>query len=129
MAIAKPVPVDWEAIARANADLQERLFNEGVHLVYDLDGDTLFVDIGEGGPAITKHLLAGMYVRIDPDTFRILGCTVLAFASEFLAKNKLARKAFPDAMTALKAGGGKVDWKGQEATRVLPLFEGALTVA
>ncbi len=123
MVTAKPTPLDTQQIMAANADLQDRLFNEGVHLVYDEDGDTLLIAIGEGKLAITKSSVGGVYLRVEPETFKILGCTILAFASDFLAKNKLMRKAFPDALTAMKASDGKIDLVGKDAQKAKALFE------
>lgn len=123
----KPTPLDMGQVSRANFDLAERLFNEGVHLVYDEDGDTLLMTIGEGKPAIATPVLDGIYFRIEPETYKILGFTIIAFASDLLANNKLVRKLFPNAPEAFEKSGGVIEWKGQQAQRIKPVFEFALS--
>ena len=127
MVAGSPTPISNKHIAMANVDLQERLFKEGVTLVYDEDGDTLLITIGESVAAITKQMVDGIYIRVEPTTYKIVGCTILAFASDLLAKNKLIRKAFPNALETLKASGGTITLVGEKAERTKPLFEGALS--
>jgi hypothetical protein len=124
---SKPTPLDGEQISKANLDLAERLFNEGVYITYDDDGDTLFITIGQGQPAITTHVVGGIYLRIQPETLKIVGCTVIAFASDLLANNKLIRKLFPNALESFKGTDGTIEWKGQKARRMLPVFEVAMS--
>jgi len=124
----RPTPLNGEQIARANLDLAERLFNEGVHLVYDEDGDTLLATIGEGKQAITTPLIGGIYFRIEPETFKIVGCTVIAFASDLLANHKLLREAFPNALQAFKQSGGVIEWHGQQARKIMPVFMLAMSL-
>lgn len=123
----KPTPLDGEQMSRANLDLTERLFYEGVRLVYDEDGDTLLVTIGQEQPAITTHVIDGVYLRIHPETLKIVGCTVIAFASDLLANNKLIRKLFPDALKTLRESGGTIEWEGYQARRIMPVFEFAMS--
>jgi len=125
--VDRPNQLDSERISRANLDLAERLFNEGVHLVYDEDGDTLFLTIGEEQPQINVHVMDGVYFGVHPETLKFVGCTVLAFASDFLANNKLIRKAFPNAMEAFRVNDGVIEWKGQDAQRVKSAFDLVMT--
>lgn len=119
----EPQTLDQDLIARANLDLAERLFKGGVEFVYDEDGDTLFVTIGAGANAITKHVVDGVYARIDPETLKIVGCTLLAFESDLLANNKLLRKLFLDGFQSLRESGDRIVWEGAEAAKTKPLFE------
>ncbi|MCI0441496.1 MAG: hypothetical protein L0177_20530 [Chloroflexi bacterium] len=122
----KPDKLDIEQIARANLDISERLFTEGVHLIYDEDGDTLFLTIGEEQPQINVHVIDGVYYGVHPETLKLVGCTIIAFASDFLANNKLFRRAFPKAIELFRANNGVIEWKGQDAQRLKPAFDFAL---
>ena len=125
--VDSPTPLDSELIGQANLDLAERLYSEGVFITYDEDGDTLLITIGQGQPAITTHVVDGIYVRIHPETLKVVGCTVIAFASDLLANNKLMRKLFPDALKAFEENGGVIEWKGPQAQRMAPVFEAVLS--
>ena len=119
--------LDHEAVARANADLSERLFREGVSITYDEDGDTLLIDIGEGGEAIADHVVDGLYIRLDPLTLKVVGCTAIGFASDALEHNRAFRKLFQGDFDHFRGAGGKGEWRGAEAQRVTPLFGAALS--
>ena len=123
----KPIQLNSEQITKANLDLYERLFNEGVHLVYDEDGDTLFLTIGESQPQVNVHVIEGVYFCVHPETLRIVGFTILSFASDLLANNKLLRKAFPDALTELKKNDGVIEWNGLDAQKIKPVFDLVMT--
>jgi hypothetical protein len=123
----KPTPLDQDQLAKANLGLAERLFYEGVHLVYDDDGDTLLITIGEGAPAISTPVLDGLYLRIHPETLEVVGCTVVAFSSDFLANNKLLRKLFPNALKILAEHDGVIEWRGLQAQKMLPVFAAAMS--
>lgn len=118
-----PKELDGEGIAKANVDLAERLLNEGVSIAYDEDGDTLFLTIGEGGEAVSDQMVDGIYFRINPDTLKVVGCVIVAFKSDILANNKLARKLFQEGFEKLRQQGGSVQWDGLQAMKVQPLFE------
>lgn len=51
------VEIPWAEISQANPNFSDRLFSEGVRPVYDEDGDTLIIVIGEGGVSLTKHAI------------------------------------------------------------------------
>ena len=87
-------------VATANLDLAERLFNEGVHVVY---------------------------ICVHPETLKIVGFTILSFASDLLANNKLIRKAFPDALALLKKNDGVIEWNGPDAQKIKPVFDLVMT--
>ena len=123
----KPTQLNSEQITKANLDLAERLFNEGVRLVYDEDGDTLFLNIGESQPQINVHITEGIYFCVHPDTLKIVGITILSFASDLLANNKLIRKAFPDALAVLKKNDGVIEWNGPDAQKIKPVFDLVMT--
>ena len=123
----RPVELDYKAVALANGDLSERLSGEGVSITYDDDGDTILIDIGEGGEAIADHFVNGMYVRIHPVTLKIVGCTVVGFVTDILAHNKLMRTLFEEDFQRLIEQGGKREWTGIEAQRTSPIFEAALS--
>jgi hypothetical protein len=125
--VDKPTPLDWERMSRVNAGLAERLFNEGLHLAYDEDGDTLLITIGEEQPSMVTHVIEGIFLCVHPETLLIVGCTIVAFESDLLANNKLMRKLFPDAMKILRQKGGIMKWQGREAQRMMPIFELAMS--
>lgn len=123
----RPKEIDPEAVTRANIDLSERIFREGLSIVYDDDGDTLLLTIGEGAEAITQQFIDGIYVRIHPVTLKIVGCTIVGLVSDIFAHNKAIRKLFADSFERFRSAGGREEWKGLEAQRVLPLFEVAIS--
>ncbi len=123
----KPTQLDLVQVSTANLDLAERLFNEGVHVVYDEDGDSLFLTIGEEQPQINVDVVDGIYLCVHPETLKIVGYTVLSFASDFLANNKIIRMAFPNALQVLKDNNGQIDWRGDDAQRIKPAFDLVLT--
>ncbi len=122
-----PAPIEPEQITRANPDLGDRLFKEGVHLAYDEDSDTLFITIGEPKVGVAKPSIDGIYIQVEPTNYRIIGCTILAFSVDFLGKNKLIRKMFPGLIETFKASGNVLELKGQQAEKIRPLFEEALS--
>lgn len=121
--IDQPEELDGDAIAKANVDLSERLFEEGVSIAYDEDGDILFMTIGEGKEAISEQVVDGIYVRIDPDTLKIVGCIIIGFVSDILAHNKLARKMFQESFEQLRRQGDSAQWSGSQAQKMKPIFE------
>ena len=118
----RPDALDVDAVAKANIDLAERLFEEGVSIAYDEDGDTLFLTIGEAKDAISEQIVDGIYFRLDPYTLKVAGCVVIRFVSDILANNKLARKLFQEGFEQLRREGDSVRWEGLQAQKVGPLF-------
>ncbi|MDA0733246.1 MAG: DUF2283 domain-containing protein [Chloroflexi bacterium] len=116
--------IDYEAVGKANFDLLERLIGLGAEIAYDEDSDVLFITIGhEPNEAVTEHLIDTIYYRIDPDSLKIVGITILEFMTNILAKNRLAVIAFGDDFTKLRAKGGRTRMEGIDAKRLAPLFE------
>lgn len=50
---------------------------------YDKEGDVLYITIGEPQVAVSREMDNDVLVRIQPDTGKIVGMTVLNFASRF----------------------------------------------
>lgn len=119
----RPNKVDWDAISRANIDLSERLFKEGISVAYDEDGDTLFFTIGKAREAITEQVIDGIYTRIDPYTLKFSGFVIVRFVSDILHNNKLVRKLFQESFEQIRRQGDMVQWNGLEAQRIKPFFE------
>ncbi len=119
----RPNKLDWEAITRANIDLSERLFTEGISVAYDEDGDTLFITIGKGKEAITEQVVDGIHFRIDPYTSKYIGFVIVRFVSDILNNNKLVRKLFQESFEQLRRQGDLVQWNGLDAQKIKPLFE------
>jgi hypothetical protein len=113
---------DEEEFTRANINLSERLFNEGVSIDYDQDVDTLFLTIGQGSEAVSEQLVDGIFLRIEPSSLKVVGYTFLRFSSNILANNKLFQTLFQESFEQLKARGGSTEWKGSQARRIEPLF-------
>lgn len=117
----------WADIIKANGDLQDRLFKDGVNIAYDEDSDILFLTIGEGKESITKQAIDDLFVRVEPGSLKVTGCFIVGFARDFLAKNKVVRKIFPDALGKLRAEGNHLEWKGAQAVKTSPVFELAIS--
>jgi hypothetical protein len=118
----KPTPLDMDKVSRLNTDLAERLFKEGVHLAYEEDADVLLMTIGEGKLAVTTPIIDGIYVCVEPESLKIIGFTIIEFASNLLANNRLLRKLFPNALELLRANDGILVWEGQQAQKLKNLF-------
>ena len=122
-------PLDWEAVERANLDLGERLFQTGLSVAYDEEGDTLFAAIGanQAYDALTEEILTNVFVRIEPTSLEIVGFMILNFASDFLAHNKLAMEAIGNWFNDLRAMGGTAILEGSDAKRVEAFLQVALS--
>lgn len=119
-------PLDMQQVARLNDGLLQRLIHEGVTLTYDEDGDSLFLTIGMGVPALTEHFVYGIYIRIEPESLRIVGVDILQFRSRFLANNELFRVMFEDDFKDMCSRGGIAVVEGESAKRFHPLFDAML---
>jgi uncharacterized protein YuzE len=118
--------IDWDEVISQNADLGERLNQEGLLITYDEDGDSLLVSIGSGGDAITEQVVDDIFIRLDPDNLKIKGMTILAFKSDFLAQNKIMRKVYSSSFEDLRKEGGTVKLTGRQAQRAQPLIQAVL---
>jgi hypothetical protein len=113
-------------VANLNDDLLQRLMDEGLTLTYDEDGDTLFLTIGRGVPALTEYVVYGIYVRIEPESLHIVGADVLQFRNRFLANNELFRVMFEEDFDRMRNRGGIAVVEGENAKRFHPLFDYAM---
>lgn len=52
-------------------------------LFYDREGDVLYITIGEPQAAISREMENDVLLRVQPETGKIVGMTVLNFASRF----------------------------------------------
>ncbi|MBI3953317.1 MAG: hypothetical protein HY330_02270 [Chloroflexi bacterium] len=94
----------------------------GGYVLYDRDGDVLFFDIGgERKEALTEPFLENIYVRIDPDTLKIEGFTVVGFQHNFLPHNRLFRLALEAYMPDILAGKA-LHFEGEPARLVAHMF-------
>ncbi len=81
-------------LLEANKDLEERLRTSDVRVGYDREHDMLLITIGEPQEAITEEVSKGLYVRVDPDTDKIVGMTITSFEKGFLREHPDFRKHF-----------------------------------
>lgn len=119
-------PINWAKVGERNGDLSERLASEGLDVTYDEDGDTLLITIGEASHALTEEVLDDVLLRIHPDSLKIQGAVILAFEGDFLAQNKLIRRALQGFLGKIRASGGTISLRGEEAKRAKPYFDLAL---
>jgi hypothetical protein len=63
-------------IIAANWDLQDRLATESLCVTYDRDEDMFLLSIGEPQEAITESARNRLYLRVDPDSLRIVGIEI-----------------------------------------------------
>ena len=61
---------------------------EPLNLFYDRKGDVLYISIGSPKDAISKEVNDDMLVRVQPDTEKIVGFTILNFAERFSDQKK-----------------------------------------
>lgn len=52
-------------------------------LYYDKEGDVLYITLGEPQIAISQELENDVLLRVQPETGKIVGMTVLNFSSRF----------------------------------------------
>lgn len=52
-------------------------------MFYDKEGDVLYITIGEPQVAISRELENDVLLRVHPETGKVVGMTVLNFASRF----------------------------------------------
>jgi uncharacterized protein YuzE len=77
MAVLAHEQQEWlSRILAANDDLAERIQALGVSMDYDEEDDALFVSFGPGVEALTGSVNGAVYLRIDPDTLKIIGVEV-----------------------------------------------------
>lgn len=71
-------------MASTFGDLQKKSFvEEMTTLFYDREGDVLYITVGEAQAAVSRELDDDVLVRVNPDTGRVVGMTVLNFVSRF----------------------------------------------
>ena len=86
------VSLSAEAIKKANFDLGDRLEVEEIKLEYNPEADVLVITIGDPVPAITEPVIDDIMYRVEPDTLKVVGVEIVAFFSDFVRHNKIARK-------------------------------------
>ncbi len=57
-------------------------------LFYDKEGDVLYLTIGEPQVAISREMGDDVLLRVHPETGKIVGMTILNFASRFSDLNR-----------------------------------------
>ena len=85
-------PISFEEIRKANFDLGERIEAEGVTFDYNPEADVVSIIIGKPADAVTEPLIDDIMYRLDPETLKVVGVEIVTFFSDFLRKNKVARK-------------------------------------
>lgn len=123
MTITLPRQIGWDAIKRVNVDVGDRLCEEGVSIIYDEDGDTLLITIGEPRSAIAKQLAGSIYLRVDPVTLKYVGCDIVGLVSDLFANNSVFRKLFQETLEGLRRSNWQAELRGVEARKVLPFFD------
>ena len=81
--------IDSEKSTEANHDYINRVQRDGANLVYDATLDTLFIEIGGPGGALSEHMTDNVMMCIDPDSLQIVGIEILDFLEDFLPNNRL----------------------------------------
>jgi hypothetical protein len=85
--------IDPDELLDANRQYIDRVEREGLYAVYDATLDTLFLEIGGPGEALSEHLVDNVMVRVDPETLHIVGLEILDFFADFLPNNRLVAQA------------------------------------
>jgi len=81
-------------LLEANSDLEERLRKSEFKVGYDSEHDMLLVTIGAPQEALTEQVSKRLYVRVDPETDKIVGMTITSFRGGFLREHADFRKHF-----------------------------------
>ena len=101
-----------EKIRASNESYSKRVFSEWHDFQYDCDADILYLAIGAQGEAFSVPLDTlgeQVYLRIDPDTYKIVGLDIMCFRKSFLANDPDASRAFEPLFNFL----GNSDWRIQ----------------
>ena len=90
--------LEFDEILAANDDLEERARSLSVSVTYDDEFDIFAITLGEPQPAITEEVPSGhgLQLRLDPESFKIVGYEILGFRSRYL-------KAHPDFLPHFEA--------------------------
>lgn len=72
-----------QKVREANADVRDRLGALEFSAVYDVEEDTLLVTFGEPQEAISEAATDNVFLRLDPETYKIVGIEVLGFRGRF----------------------------------------------
>lgn len=123
MTTTLPRQIGWDAINRVNVDIGDRLCEEGISIIYDEDGDTLLITIGEPRSAIAKQLVDCIYLRVDPVTLKYVGCDIVGLVSDLFANNRVIHKLFQETLEGLRRSNWQAEFRGVEARKVLPFFD------
>lgn len=81
-------------VRKANRDLRERMESSQIDIGYDAEFDMLLITIGAPQEAITEEIDDQLYVRLDPESLKIVGFTVTAFKELFLEREPEFKKRF-----------------------------------
>ena len=89
-------------VQEANSDIVERIHALGLYFELDPEEDSVIVYLGETiRPAITETFDDDpIYVRLDPETYKIVGFEVLEF-SKRLKESPVVKKLFGPVVNAL----------------------------
>ena len=73
---------EWIAdIVARNQDLEERMRVLGVSVAIDEEDDALFLTIGPPTEALTESIDGLFYLRVEPDTLKVVGVEVWGFST------------------------------------------------
>ena len=98
-----------ERIKQANRDWQDRVVPEMYDAQYDHDADILYISFGKTTEAFSLAVEDDAYLRIDLDTYRIVGMDFFYFKHLFLANNPEIKKSWDKVFELFGTG----DWRFQ----------------
>ena len=78
----------FRRVQKANTDIVERIRGVGLNFEHDPEEDSVIVYLGQTiRPAITEAFNGDpFYVRIDPETYKIVGFEVLEFSKHLISQ-------------------------------------------
>ncbi len=102
-----------EKVKLANKDFKKRMLSELHDMQYDYDADILYVALGSSTGAFSLPIETphdeDVHLRVERDSYQIVGLNIMAFREFFLKKNPDAKEAFDPVFSFL----GTSDWRFQ----------------
>ncbi len=104
--------VTIEAVGKANREWSKRALSEVNDLQLDHEADILYLTFGDPEEALSVPVDANeddVYLRVEPETLKIVGLDIHGFRLGFLQRHSDAKEAFAPLFNIL----GDMDWRIQ----------------
>ncbi len=107
-----------ERSVAANQDLPDRVRALGAMVYYDPEDDVLLLTVGKPAPAITETVDDFLLLRLEPETWKIIGVEILGLHDFLAAHPEAAQRADGFLAHAKRAPGKYVELPLSEAEAI-----------